>query len=201
MKDVLLLREPSDAKIQHFLGGQRSLPFSYPEVGASQGRAPAGYGVNHHRGRLGTGPQAFARAVEAMRHWKMYETGWTRLLWPDAPIAEGTVVGVVGRHLGLWSLNACRIAYVFDDEEATLKRYGFAVGTLPGHVERGEERFTVEWHAADDGVYYEVSAFSRPAHPLVKVASPLARLIQRRFAPDSLRSMAAAVDRGPQTNG
>ena len=190
---MLLLREPSDAKIRHFLEGQRSLPFSYPEVGASRNVAPLGYGTNHHRGRLGTGPQSFARAVEAMRCWKMYETGWTRLCWPDAPVTEGTVVGVVGRHLGLRSLNACRIAYVYEDEGPALKRYGFAVGTLPGHVERGEERFTVEWHAADDSVYYEVFAFSRPAHPLVKAAQPLARLIQRRFAIHSLRSMATAI--------
>jgi uncharacterized protein (UPF0548 family) len=193
---VLLLREPSDEMVRRFLESQRSLPFSYHGVGASQGRAPSGYAVNHHRGRLGMGPRAFARAVEAIRHWKMYETGWTRLCWPDAAISEGTVVGVVGRHLGLRSLNACRIVYVYEDEEPSLKRYGFAVGTLPGHVERGEERFTVEWHEADDAVYYEVFAFSRPAHPLVKTTQPLARRIQRRFAVDSLRSMTAAVGGG-----
>ena len=73
----------------------------------------------------------------------MYETGWTKLCWPEAPITEGTVVGVLGRHFGVWSLNACRIAYVIE-EVPSLRRYGFALGTLPGHVERGEERFTVE---------------------------------------------------------
>jgi uncharacterized protein (UPF0548 family) len=127
----------------------------------------------------------------------MYETGWTSLCWPDVPIAEGAVVGVLGRHLGIKSLNACRIAYVFEDEEPSLKRYGFAIGTLPGHVERGEERFTVEWHRADDAVFYEVFAFARPAHPLARAAPPLARLIQRRFAVDSLRSMRTAVTGGP----
>jgi hypothetical protein len=30
--------------------------------------------------------EKFARAVEALRGWKMYETGWTKLCWPDAPI-------------------------------------------------------------------------------------------------------------------
>jgi uncharacterized protein (UPF0548 family) len=193
---VLLLREPSDARVRRFLDGQRSLPFSYPEVGASRDGAPTGYGVNRHRGRLGAGPTTFARAVGAMGRWKMYETGWTRLCWPDAPVAEGTVVGVIGRHLGFRSLNACRIAYVFEDEGPSLKRYGFAVGTLPGHVERGEERFTVEWHADDDAVFYEVFAFSHPAHPLVSAAGPLARLIQKRFAGDSLGSMRTTVAGG-----
>lgn len=190
---MLLLREPSDAKIRPFLDGQRSLPFSYPEVGASRNGAPPGYRVNHHRGRLGSGHETFARAVDALRRWKMYETGWTRLLWPVAPIAEGTVVGVLGRHYGLWSLNACRIAYTIEDEAPSLKRYGFAVGTLPGHVEQGEERFTVEWRATGDSVFYELFAFSRPAHPLARAAPPLARLVQRRFARDSLQSMTAVV--------
>jgi uncharacterized protein (UPF0548 family) len=194
MAHVLLLREPSNAKIRDFLDGQRHLPFSYPEIGASRDGAPPGYGVNRYRGRLATGTEAFERAVDALRRWKMYGTGWTRLLWPDAPISEGAVVGVLGCHLGFWSLNACRIAYVIEDQEPSLRRYGFAVGTLPGHVVRGEERFTVEWRAVDDAVFYEVFAFSRPAHPLVRTAGPLARLLQRRFAVGSLQSMTATVD-------
>jgi len=190
---MILLREPSDARIRRFLDAQRPLPFSYPEVGASRDGAPPGYPINQYRGRLGEGPETFERAVGAIRSWKMYETGWTRLLWPDVPITEGTMVGVLGRHYGLWSLNACRITYTIEDEAPSLKRYGFAVGTLPGHVERGEERFTVEWHATDDSVFYELFAFSRPSHPLAMAAPPLARLVQRRFARDSLQSMTAIV--------
>jgi uncharacterized protein (UPF0548 family) len=194
-RNVILLRKPPDARIGRFLDDQRSLPFSYPEVGTSRDGAPLGYPVNQLRGRLGVGPEAFARAVEALRRWKMYETGWTKLCWPDVPITAGTVVGVLGRHFGLWSLNACRIVYVIEEEEASLlRRYGFAFGTLPGHVERGEERFTVEWHRADDSVSYEVFAFARPAHPLASVGPPFVRLVQRRFAAASLRAMAAAVN-------
>jgi uncharacterized protein (UPF0548 family) len=195
-RNVILLRKPPDARIGRFLDDQRSLPFSYPEVGASREGAPPGYPLNHHRERLGVGPQTFARAVEALRRWRMYETGWTKLCWPDAPITEGTVVGVLGRHFGLWSLNACRIVYVIGEEASPLKRYGFAFGTLPGHVERGEERFTVEWHRADDSVWYEVFAFARPAHPLASMGPPFVRLVQRRFAAASLRAMVAAVNAG-----
>jgi uncharacterized protein (UPF0548 family) len=193
---MILLREPSDARIRRFLDEQRSLPFSYPEVGASRDGAPPRYPVNHHRGRLGAGLETYARAIEAIRNWKMYETGWTKLCWPEAPITEGTVVGVLGRHVGLWSLNACRIAYTIEEEDALHKRYGFAFGTLPGHVEQGEERFTVEWHRADDLVSYAVFAFARPAHPLAKAGPPFVRLVQRRFAADSLRAMAASIEGG-----
>jgi uncharacterized protein (UPF0548 family) len=195
---VILLRKPSDVRIRGFLEDQRSLSFSYPEVGASRDGATPGYTVNRYRGRLGEGLEAYDLAVRAIRHWKMYETGWTTLCWPDAPISEGTVIGVLGRHLGFRSLNACRIAYTIEEEGPSLRRYGFAVGTLPGHMERGEERFTVEWHAADDSVYYDLFAFSLPVHPLARAAPPLARMIQRRFARDSLQSMKAAV--GGQAN-
>jgi uncharacterized protein (UPF0548 family) len=136
---VMLLTEPSDAHIGRFLDGQRSLPFSYPEVGASRDGAPPGYPVNH-QGWLGTRQETFAHAVEALRGWKIYETGCTKLCWPEAPITEGTVVGVLGHHFGLWSLNACRVAYVFEEEGSLLKRYGIAFGTLPGHVERSGVR-------------------------------------------------------------
>jgi uncharacterized protein (UPF0548 family) len=191
---VILLRKPSEAQIKRFLDEQRSLPFSYPEVGASRDGTPPGYPVNHLRGPLGAGLETYARAVEAIRNWKMYETEWTKLYWPDAPIAEGTVVGILGRHFGVWSLNACRIAYTMEEENPMLRRYGFAFGTLPGHVEQGEERFTVEWHGDDDSVSYEVFAFARPAHPLAKMGRPFVRLIQRRFVADSLRAMVAAVE-------
>ena len=101
-------------------------------------------------------------------------------------------MGVLGRHFGLWSLDACRIVYVIEEKEASLpRRYGFAFGTLPDHVERGEERFSVEWHRAEESVSYEVFAFARPAHPLVNLCPPFVRMIQRRFAAASLRAVAA----------
>jgi hypothetical protein len=102
------------------------------------------------------------------------------------------LVGVLGRHFGLCSPNACRIVYLIKEEASLLMRYGFAFGTLPGHVERGEERFTVEGQRAEDSVFYEVFAFARPAHPLARVGPPFVQLVQRRFAAASLRAMAAA---------
>ena len=131
-RNVILLRKPSDARIGCFLDDPRSLPFSYPEVGATRDGAPPGYPLNQLRGWLGAGPEPFARAAGALRGWKMYETGRTKLCWPDVPITASTIVGVLGRHFGLWSLNACRIVYVIEEEASLLRCYGFAFGTLPG---------------------------------------------------------------------
>ena len=148
---------------------------------------------HHHRGRLGAGLETYTRAVDAIRGWKMYELPWTRLCWPDVPIRADETVVVLARHAGFWSLNPSRIIYLIEDE-APIRRYGFAFGTLPGHSERGEERFTVEWHRSDDSVWYEVFAFAGPHHPLARVGYPVMRLIQRRFAADSEQSMRRAVN-------
>ena len=75
--------------------------------------------------------------------------------------------------------SAARVVYLVE-EGRPVRRFGFAYGTLPDHVETGEERFTVEWHENDDSVWYDMLAFSRPQHPLIKLSSPLARMLQKR---------------------
>ena len=54
----------------------------------------------------------------------------------------------------------------------------------------------MEWDRADDSVSYKVFAFARPAHPLARAGQPFVRLIQRRFAAASLRSMVEAIEGG-----
>ena len=39
-RNVILLRKPSDERIGRFLDDQRSVPFSYPAVGATRDGAP-----------------------------------------------------------------------------------------------------------------------------------------------------------------
>ena len=187
----MLLRKPTDVEIRDFIARQSKLPFSYREVGASrQQKPPAGYPINHYKGRLGTGREVFDKAVAAMRSWEMYRLGWTKLYWPDTPIKEGEVVAILARHFGLWSLNACRIIYTLE-EEGNPRRFGFAFGTLPGHVEEGEERFTVELE--DETVWYKLFAFARPKALIAKIAYPLVSSIQSRFAANSFEAMKQSI--------
>jgi len=97
----------------------------------------------------------------------------------------------------IWILNACRIVYVIDDTGPT-DIFGFAYGTLPGHVERGEERFSVQWNYADDSVWYDILAFSRPNHWLARLGYPYVRRLQKRFARASQQAMLSAVSRASQ---
>ena len=181
---------PSDAIVSAFLAREAQLPFSYPQAGCSRdGRAPVGFTVDHNRVRLGVGEGVFRAARDALRAWRMFPSQWTEILPHHAPINEGQVVGVLVRSLGIWWTSSARIVYVI----AETRRFCFAYGTLPGHVESGEERFSIEW--LDDGsVWYDLRAFSRPRMWAARMAYPLTRGLQRRFARESTAAMVAATE-------
>lgn len=184
--------QPTPETIRRFLAEQQPKPFSYAEVGASYSTPPVNYTLDHNRICLGEGQAVFERAKAAMRSWEMFNLGWVQLCWPDAPLEVETTVGVLARALGLWSLNACRIVYLLE-ERGEVERFGFAYGTLLDHVERGEERFSLEWHRRDNSVWYDILAFSRPNQLLSYLAYPYVRHLQKRFAQDSRQAMLRAA--------
>jgi uncharacterized protein (UPF0548 family) len=187
---------PTEQRIRAIIASQQDKQFSYTEVGASRGELPAGYKVLHNRTELGRGSAQFARASEALRQWKMFDFRGVWLNWPTTTIESGNVVAVLIKHFGFWSLNLCRIVYVID-EDGSIRRLGFAYGTLAEHAEQGEERFTVEWDRTSDTVSYDILSFSRPGNWKTLVAYPLARWLQKRFVDNSLIAMAHAVQPGP----
>ena len=186
------LTAPTGAEIRRFISKQKDSSFSYPVVGASVTAAPAGYNVDHNRIQLGKGEDTWRRATEAIRAWKMFSMPWVKLHWPSAPILVGTDVAVSVHHFGFYSLNACRIVYIVD-EEGPIKRFGFAYGTLAEHAESGEERFTIEWDRNNNEVWYDILAFSRPRNMFAKLGYPLSRLLQKRFAEGSKAAMVKAA--------
>ena len=188
---MFMIREPSDEDAARFVASQRDLPFTYAEVGATNATPPPGYNVDHNRIQLGSGAATYRRAVDALKKWQQFDLGWVVIAPRGVPIEVGATVAVKARAFGTWSLNASRVVYTIDES----RRFGFAYGTLPDHVECGEERFLVEW-LPDESVWYDIHAFSRPQHPLVKLSRPLARMLQKRFARDSLNRMKSALIRG-----
>lgn len=184
---MLLLTKPGQDLIRSFVSAQKNEPFSYAEVGNSREESPPGYTCDHNRIRIGTGRDAYESAKAAVKRWKMFDMPWIKLYWPDTPVEPGATVAVLASHFGFWSLHACRIVYVME-VHGSLEKYGFAYGTLPGHAEFGEERFTVEYDANDEAVWYDLFAFSRP-RPLARMAYPFTRALQKRFARDSKLAM------------
>ena len=185
---MLLLQKPSDLQVRAFITDQQQSSFSYGPLEITRNSAISGFTVDHNRVQLGSGAPDFDAAVRAIRQWKMFDLGWVHLFFDNTPIEPGATVAVVIRHLGFWSMNACRIVYVVEEQE----RYGFAYGTLTEHAERGEERFMVEWNHEDDTVWYDLLAFSKPG-PMASMGYPYTRRLQKRFAQDSVKAMKKAV--------
>ncbi len=192
---MLSLRKPSADAIRRFLTVQAKLPFTYSAVGATADTPPAGYVVDHTRVKLGEGESVFHFARAALQRWVQFRLGWVEAWSPETAIQPGAVVAILGRAMGLWWLNSCRIVYVVD-EPGPVSTFGFAYGTLPGHVESGEERFLIEWDRDKGSVWYDILAFSRPHHALTWIGYPVVRRTQKRFARDSAASMLHAVRSG-----
>jgi uncharacterized protein (UPF0548 family) len=94
-------------------------------------------------------------------------------------------VAILGFGIGPLILQApCRVVYTVD--EPWLQ--GFAYGTLAGHPESGEEAFIIEHHD-DDAVTFRITAFSRPASRLARVAGPVGVVIQRQITSRYFRSV------------
>ncbi len=201
---MLTLTRPSRASIERCLADQSPCRYTYAEVGCTQNvtdptlpqlreRVPTSYAIDRTRALLGSGEGCYLRACESMRSWRMCDVGWASACWPETPIEIGRIVAILARTYGLWSLNVSRIIYVIEDR-GDVERFGFAYGTLPHHVERGEERFSIEWDHATDKVWYRITAISQPKHWLVNLAHRLARKTQRRFARDSVCAIRAAAN-------
>ena len=188
---MFLFHRPHEEQIRELLEGHRDHSFTYSNSGTIGHAVTPGYNFDHHRVRLGDGPAIFANGIEAIRRWEMFNMNWLKLCWPDVPIAAGSMVAVLAHHLGFWSLNLCRIARVIDEEQ----RYGFVYGTLADHAERGQEQFVVKWEK-DDSVWYEIEAVSKPNQLLARIGYPIARILQKRFARDSMAAMVRAVKAG-----
>jgi uncharacterized protein (UPF0548 family) len=114
---------------------------------------------------------------------------WVEVQFADTPISVGKDVAIVAKSFGVWTLSACRIVYVIEHEDTSVKRFGFAYGTLETHVESGEERFVVEWNLGSDQVVYELFLFSCPNSWFTKLGYPVARYFQSCFTEGSTEAL------------
>ena len=139
---------------------------------------------------VGDGPRrgdAFERGTAALREWVAHRGSGLTVL-ADGPLAVGTNVAMAAPLPVGFVEVTCRVVDVIDEPEA----FGFAYGTLSTHPERGEESFVVR-RAADGTVRFVVAAASEPAHPLARLAAPIANRLQDRACRRYLSAMERSV--------
>jgi uncharacterized protein (UPF0548 family) len=141
---------------------------------------------------IGRGLADFERARTALVAWKQFDIGWVETFPRHAPVTAGTVVAVLIRHFGFWSLNGCRVVYDAG-RSSDAARFGFAYGTLTNHAESGEELFEVFIDPQTQDVVYRIGAISWPQTVLTRVGQPVVRALQARFRRDSIAAMARAT--------
>lgn len=159
---------------------------TYGPVGRTLGGSPA-FGLQRKRWstRL-DGPDAFPRGRDALEAWAAHR-GSGLLVAADGPLRAGTTVAMGAPLPLVWVEVTCRVVAVVDEAD----RFGFAYGTLPVHPECGEESFVVE--RRPDGAELVITADSRPAHVLARLAPPVAALLQSRATQRYLAAMRAAT--------
>lgn len=181
---------PKPATITSFLKGQASQPFTYKDVGASRTDIKIkGFDNDHTSMIIGQGEPTWEKAKEVLNNWNHFPFKWTKIEPAEEGIFVGNNVSVLFKLFGIWFINSARIVYIIEEEN----KYGFAYGTLPGHIEKGEEIFYID--RDETGVIsYHIKAFSRPNNLLVWLGYPVARFFQRRFVRESMNQVKELVN-------
>ncbi|MFD3806605.1 DUF1990 family protein [Streptomyces sp. NPDC058611] len=151
---------------------------TYPDRGATARQPlPAGYRHLRHRTRVGHGQAAFEAAGTAVTTFLAHRATGMTVRSEAAAALPGARVEV-GIGFGPLRVTApCRV--IWTAYEPT--RVGFAYGTLDGHPACGEESFLVE-RDPGGGVWFTVTAFSRPARWYTRLAGPVLPFLQLRYA-------------------
>jgi uncharacterized protein (UPF0548 family) len=188
---MFLARRPSPQRIDRFLRESQVLPLSYSPTGIASTTTARG-DFAEVTVVIGHGTAAFERARAALMAWQHFDIGWVETFPRAAPVVSGTVVAVLIRHLGFWSLNGCRVLYAIGSP-TDVARFGFAYGTLTNHAESGEEIFEVSIDAQTNEVTYRIQAISWPQALLARVGQPFVRVLQERFRTHSGAAMRRAT--------
>ncbi|SOD72536.1 uncharacterized protein (UPF0548 family) [Jatrophihabitans sp. GAS493] len=150
----------------------RSASLTYPEVGRTRhGELPHGYRA-FRRSVPVPSSTGFDLATHELFGWLVHRRAGLNVT------ASGRVAldAVADLRIGFRRLSIvapCRVVYVIDEPG----RRGFAYGTLPGHPESGEESFVLE-QTPEHALRFTVTAFSRPATTLTKIAGPFGHRVQ-----------------------
>ena len=137
---------------------------------------------------LVVGAGGLGRGAEGLRTWVPQRGLGARVHPTDSALEPGSVLLVVLP----WGPGEVtvpnRIVEVVDEAD----RFGFAYGTLPGHLEQGEECFLVE-RVSEHSVRLSVRIDAVPGTPATRALAPVVRFLQRGAVDRYLEALAGHV--------
>ncbi len=194
----LRLGRPLDSELNELLRRAREANVTYDHLGSTldpaRWNAPA---VRSQRVDVGRGEAAFGAARTAVQTWVPQQGLGAVVVPAQQPVALGETLLVVLRFGPFCVVAPDRVVVVVDEP----RRFAFAYGTLPGHPERGEESFTVEWRP-DDTVEATIRVQAAGATLAARAATPVVRWLQNVALRRYLRAISRHVTRGktPEPN-
>ena len=193
-------KKPTDDVIRGYLNQCQDIDFNYAYVGCTsdlidRGNAPPGFRLDRYSIVLGEGEDIFDLGSQAICKWEMFNHAMATLKWHDTPIQSGNMVAVLFKVLSQWTANPARIVYTLNAERegGKYRQFGFAYGTVPGHIEKGEECFQVDWDQESDIVRFRITVISRPGSILSLLGKPIVNFQQKRFRKLAGQAMVSAV--------
>ena len=141
---------------------------------------------------LASGAKDVRGKVAAILAWVPFAVGWADIATGGESPRVGLDVVVSARRYGVHFAAPCRV--IETDESAD--SFGFTYGTLPGHIERGEERFRVTRLPATGEVFYEIHVMAAPGIWFAKPGRLIVERHRRGFRAASAAAMARFVTAG-----
>lgn len=150
-------------------------------LGLAAGRTPSDVGlggswtITDHSQVIGYGLECLENATARLLTWQAHQHAGVKVA------RDGPVVQI--------SFGPTQSPCLILHEKTSANRTALVYGTLPGHIERGEEAFLIDM--ADDGtVTGRCVAFSTHAWWLARLGAPVARYVQRVITRRYVQGMA-----------
>lgn len=146
---------------------------SEPVTAPASAETAAAQGFRRIEKETGLARRDLAGAAVDLLTWRLHDRAGLQVRASDLRVHVGTVA-VLCVGIGPMSVLApCRVTEVIDEPD----RQGFAYGTLPGHPERGVERFEI-LRDRSGGLTLRISGYSRPGTLLTRLGAPVALGVQ-----------------------
>ena len=136
---MFYLERPDDAVVQSVLDRSSELRFNFDEPGGTRDgeSAPPGYVSDRYGTELGRGERVFQSARGAIETFAMYPAPWTDVISRRGVEVDAVFVARI-RHLGIWSLNPCRIIDVVDELAGRPRVVAIRHEESPDFTEQGD---------------------------------------------------------------